>query len=170
MRTRAGIPEFFEVHFRSIAARQFQSLIILITRQHGPVVLENKIVDTARQAILMRQVHPVVHMADYGGCRLFGRDIGMCVYITRGLILDEEGRINRRLADIMESRADARQQRIGPDLLSRPLGQVGNLQAVLIGAGRRTQEHLQERKIGARDLEQLQGSGQTEELRQHILQ
>jgi hypothetical protein len=59
----------------------------------------------------------------------------------------------------MELRTHAREKRVCADALGGLLGQVGYLQAVLLGAWRIAQEELQKWKVGARKVEQLQGGG-----------
>ena len=70
------------------------------------------------------------------------------VKLSGHLILNEKGGVVS-LSNIMELRADAREQLVCADALSSLLGEVGYLKAVLIGAGRAAQEELQERRIGA---------------------
>ena len=58
----------------------------------------------------------------------------MRVQLVLRLVLHKEHGVHR-LAHIVEERTDARQQRIRADKLSRLLGQIGHLQAVLVRAG-----------------------------------
>ncbi len=143
-------------------------LVVLVTRQHGAVVFEDEIVHAARQAVFVRQRHAVGDVADDGDRGLFGFDILVRVHLSGRLVFDEEGCVFG-FANVVEQRADAGQQLVRADGFGGLLGQVGDLQTVLVGAGRISQEILQERKFGAGDFQQVQGGGESQRLRQEIL-
>ena len=74
------------------------------------------------------------------------------------LVFDEVLRAHG-FANVMKHGADAHEQRVGPNLLRRVLGKIGNLQAVLIAARCGAQQLQQQWMIRPRKLHQLQRGG-----------
>ncbi len=168
-RARARIAELFRIHFGFVTACGFNRFGVLVAGEHGAMMFEDEIVDAPRQAMFARQLDTIQDMlSDSVGafCRLY---IIVCVKVARRLILDEKCGV-LGLADIVEKRAHAREQRVCANVFSGLLGQVSHLQTVLIRARRIAQEELQQGKIGTGDLEQLQRRGQPQGLRQEVLQ
>ena len=92
----------------------------------------------------------------------------MCIYVPRDLILDKEGWVES-LANIMELRANPREQWVGANLFCGLFCKVGNLQAMLVCTGCTAKEKLQKRKIRTRNIEQLKCGCESKSLRQKIL-
>src|SRR5262245_12844417 len=105
-------------------------------------MFEDEILDAARQAILARQAHTIVHMRNDRSRRFSRVDVFVRVCLSLRLILDEEHRIHR-FPNIMKQRAYSCKQSISTNQFSTLLSKICNLQTVLIGARRITQEELQ---------------------------
>ena len=119
-----------------------------------PVVLRNEGDDRLGQACLIGDVDAVgnVGLEELG--RLLRGQLIVQV-LTAGLVLDEPDRVGQ-LADVVVIRRHARQQRIGPDGLRRPFGEISDHQRVVVGTGRLDQQAPQERLGGIGQFEELE--------------
>jgi hypothetical protein len=133
------------------------------------VVLEDEVVDAAGQAVFTCQLDTVQHVLGDGGRTFSGIKVLVGVDIGMRLVLDKEAGVHG-LAHIVEEGAHAGQQGVCADALGGLLGQISDLQAMLVGAWRVTQEKLQQREVRARDFEQLQRRGQPQDLGKEVLQ
>src|SRR6185503_10227371 len=88
--TWSRITELFLIHFRFIAAGCFEGLVILIARDHRPVMLQNEIIDAARQAVFVRQRDSFVDVAYDDLSRFVWGKILVRIQLVLLLVLDEE--------------------------------------------------------------------------------
>ena len=107
-RSRTRVTEFFDVHFGRVAASRLHCLSILITGNERAMMFEDEVMQALGQAVLLRQLNALGHMADNGSGGFFGRDVVMGVDVAWDLVLDEEGRVER-LADVVELRPNSGQ-------------------------------------------------------------
>ena len=112
------------------------------------VMFGNQILDAARQFVFAGQFQPGDDVLDDDPCTLLGRDILMGIQLPRQLVLHEKLGV-LCFPDIVVQGTDPGKQAVGTNPLSSLFGQVSNLQAMLVGAGRIAQQVLQQGVIWA---------------------
>ena len=114
------------------------------------MVLLDEIDDRPRQTVLLGERQAVLDVAD-DDQRAEGR-LQVVVPVLTDLVLHEVVRLEH-LADVVEIAADARQQRVGSDLLRGGLGERGHRDAVRVRAWGTANELLHERMAAVGQLQ-----------------
>ena len=95
-------------------------------------MFSNEVYNPVGKAVFTGQVNAIGNMADDDGRAFVGINVFVGVRRARDLIFNEE-LWGKGFPHIVVERADAGEERIGSNLFSSLLGQVGDLKAVLVG-------------------------------------
>ena len=145
--------------------RLLTRLGVEVADERRPVVLRDERDERLGQARPVGDVDPVgdVALEDLG--RRLRVELVVDV-VAAGLVLDVRERVGQ-LADVVVVGGDAGEQRVGADRLGGPLGQVGDHDRVVVGAGRLDQQAAQQRLRRVRQLEQLEHRQDPEHVAEH---
>ena len=133
---------------------EFARLRVEVADQGRPVVLRDERDDRLREPGPVGDVDPVgdVRLEDLG--RRLRVELVVDV-VAAGLVLDERQRVGQ-LPDIVVVGGHAGDERVRPDRLGCPLGEVGDHDRVVVRARRLEQEPAEERLRRVGQLEQLE--------------
>ena len=87
--------EEFLIHLAGVIVDQVERPGILVTGEHGAMVLAHEILDARRQAVLTGQADPIGDVTDDSLGTIGWHQVIVRVEVVPGLVLDKESRVER---------------------------------------------------------------------------